>query len=124
MPINPPQPATQSQPDEIFPDAPPSVLCSWNECSEGHRWATTAQVVKCPGCQGMTLALKKENCPHCNEPCVRMALRCDHIPRGGGLVARCKGQTSPQSETMDVVLERTAWKDAQDGAKFFNADGA
>jgi hypothetical protein len=75
-------------------------------------------VAPCPGCQGSFLAVKKENCPFCNEPAVRMSLRTDHLPRGAGNVPRCKGVV-PYGESMDITLERNDWKQAEAESKLF-----
>lgn len=84
--------------------------CSFNECAGGHRWAPVMVLVKCPGCQGSVLAQKMENCPYCNEPVLRTTLRHDFVPKGGGVVPRCRG-AKIYGETLDILVERTGWKE-------------
>jgi hypothetical protein len=103
---------------EIFPSSPIIPLCSWNECLGGHRWSTTLQTVLCGGCKAPVLAVKKENCPYCNEPVGRMSIRTDHIPSGGGVAARCKREVGG-CETTVIDLQRTGWVEVQNKTKFF-----
>ena len=51
-----------------------------------------------------------------------MSLRSDHIPRGGGVQARCQGHPC-QGETMDIDIARVHWKEAQQETKFFEERG-
>lgn len=46
-----------------------------------------------------------EQCPVCNEPTKAWRFRTDHVMRGGGVVARCKGQEN-HAEVVEVTLER------------------
>ena len=102
----------------VFTDPPPQVLCSWQECLGGHRWRATLVVTLCQGCQTPVLAVKKENCPYCNEPTTKASIRSDYLPGGAGLAARCKGQICG-GETMDIELIRTHWVEAQEKAVLF-----
>jgi|SRR5580700_1300992 hypothetical protein len=113
LPTPPPQEA-----QDIFPSSPPTRFCSWCECLGGHRWAATLVVVPCGGCKCGVVALKKENCPYCNEPVSKISLRSDHLPKGGGMAQRCLGQPV-NGETLDIVLEKHAWKEAQEQATLF-----
>lgn len=103
---------------ELFPDSPSRTLCSWNECLSGHRWPPTILGAPCKACTVSVIALKKENCPFCNEPVVRTSLRVDMVPRGGGIATRCTGQ-EVVGETVDILLERTEWKEVEASYKDF-----
>lgn len=72
-------------------------------------------VGECPGCKGPVLALKKENCPFCNEPTSHVSIRNDHIPRGGGLAPRCQGVIG-QADSLDIHLDKREWKEAEEKA--------
>jgi hypothetical protein len=103
----------------LFPPPASMEMCSWNECLAGHKWLATVAIAPCPSCKASVLAVKKENCPYCNEPVSKMSLRSAHIPRGGGLAGRCVGQVGV-GEEVDILLERTHWEDAEKEAKFFH----
>lgn len=75
-------------------------------------WPAILAVGACPGCTGSVLAVQKTNCPFCNEPAIRSVLRSDFIPRGMGLVGRCKGQ-NVIGESLDIELIRGGWKEAE-----------
>jgi hypothetical protein len=102
----------------LFESQPDPKPCSWNECTQGHRWTPTILGAPCNGCRVTTIAVKKENCPFCNEPPIRTSLRIDFVPRGGGISMRCKGQ-EVQGESVDVMLERTQWREVQEKYKTF-----
>ncbi len=102
----------------VFPSPSIQTWCSWNECLAGHRWVVTMVAAQCPGCKSPILAVRKENCPYCNEPVGKVSLRSDHLPPAGGVATRCSGQIG-NGETLDIVLERTHWKEAQDAATLF-----
>ena len=86
--------------------------CSWAECGQGHQWRPTLALTECAGCGSPTLMAKQENCPFCNEPTLRISLRHDVIPRGGGVAKRCEMQ-KPQGESLDIILERILWKEVE-----------
>lgn len=114
-------PAKPIEAREVFPSAPAgpaTVPCNWNECLGGHRWPVSIVTTKCPGCGADTIAVKMENCPFCNEPASRRSLRVDHIPRGGGMNARCKGQPLC-GPSVDVEFECNHWEVAQREVKSF-----
>jgi len=102
----------------VFKEQVPIVPCSWNECTEGHRWPPTVAVVDCPGCKGPVVAFMLTNCPFCNEPVKTTSLRSDHVPRGGGCAPRCQGIKGP-GDTMDLFLERNHWREATGLVKEF-----
>lgn len=106
------------QGNEIFPSQPTILLCSWFECLGGHRWPATLASPPCPTCKGSVIAIKKENCPYCNEPQVRMSFRADQIVKGGGLTSRCKGDLT-HAESMDIQLESQIWRESQSKATTF-----
>lgn len=104
-----------------FPEieSPPRLNpCSYNQCLSGHIWPAMLALAKCPGCTGGVIAVQKTNCPFCNEPVTRTVLRSDFIPRGGGVVARCTGQ-SGMGESVDVDLQRTEWQEIQGKSRTF-----
>lgn len=105
--------------EELFPSSPPHQGCSWNRCTGGHKWPVTLLVAKCPGCGGAVLAVKKENCPYCNEPTKEMSLRSDYLPRGTGVAPRCKGVPVP-GDSLDITLERTHWQEAEEKTRFYH----
>lgn len=109
---------TEITKEGVFPPTPSYELCSYNECLNGHRWLATMAVAPCPTCKGGVLAVKKENCPYCNEPTKRMSLRSDYIPAGGGIVPRCQN-VQPLGESMDIELIRHHWEEAERDTKFF-----
>jgi hypothetical protein len=86
--------------------------CSWIEGVCGHKWVPTLALAGCRGCGSPILMVKQENCPYCNEPAKTVVVRSDHVPKGGGVVERCKGQ-APGGETLDIVMERTQWKEIE-----------
>jgi hypothetical protein len=100
--------ATQGSPTVAFPVEKVVQPCSWNECSQGHRWAPVLALAQCTGCRVPIIAVQKVNCPVCNEPVVRTSLRSDFVPRGSGVSKRCEG-AKPGGESVDVLLERTEW---------------
>lgn len=102
----------QTELDSVFIDKPQIKPCSYIIGTCGHQWAPKVALVNCAGCNSFVLAAKMENCPFCNEPAKELSLRSDHIPRGGGVTKRCFGEM-PYGETMDIVLERHHWSDAQ-----------
>lgn len=116
VPGTPGSPADASESLSVpFPeiDPPPTPdPCSFNECLAGHRWPVTLALGSCQGCSGGIVAVQKTNCPVCNEPIVRTQIRSDFLPRGAGLAPRCQG-TPPQGESLDIILERSGWKDAE-----------
>lgn len=113
-----PSPTT---PDCPFPEtSPPPVSnpCSFNECLSGHYWPAILALAKCPGCSGNVIAVKKSNCPFCNEPITRTVLRSDFVPAGAGIASRCQGQPVI-GESLDVEMLRTEWKRVQDSTHSF-----
>ena len=111
IPPPPPQ-MEETLPPFEFPSPSLPSPCSFAECEKGHRWQTSLALTPCVGCGAPTLMAKMENCPYCNEPTLRISLRHDHLPKGGGVAKRCKGQ-KPHGETMDILLERSHFKDVE-----------
>jgi hypothetical protein len=105
-------PASASAPIEFPPPTKEITPCSYGECSMGHRFPPTMAVGKCQGDQAPILAIMKVNCPTCNEPTVKMSIRCDVVPRGAGVAMRCQGQM-PFGESIDIGFELNEWKRAQ-----------
>lgn len=100
-------------------DPPPAQApCSYNQCLSGHIWPAILALAKCPGCTGGVLAVQKTNCPFCNEPITRTVLRSDFVPRGGGVIGRCLGQTG-MGETLDIEMVRTEWKSVEGTTRTF-----
>ena len=105
--------------EPIFTDQPSLALCSYNQCLAGHIWPITLAVAPCPGCKSPVLAIKRENCPICNEPVVHASIRSDNVPRGAGVSERCLGKLG-LAETLDIVLDRSQQvKQAEEGMKNF-----
>lgn len=115
-------PVVASAPTECpFPesDTPPRLdPCSFNKCASGHIWPAVLAIAKCPGCAGAVIAVQKVNCPFCNEPIVETNLRSDFVPRGAGMAARCAGQL-PTGDSLDIQLQRTAWREVEATTKDF-----
>jgi hypothetical protein len=101
---NPPKPQIP------FKDDKPLILCSWNECLNGHKWKPAVIAVECPECKSPSIMVRMENCPFCNEPTKKISLRSDHIPRGAGVSKRCSGEKI-YGESLDIQLEREHWKE-------------
>lgn len=80
-------------------------LCTFNQCSRGHRWPPKLQISNCPQCHTPVIAMLKEQCPICNEPVDKCVLRSDHTPRGAGVPPACTGQTG-MSDCIEMVLVR------------------
>jgi hypothetical protein len=97
-------PATIPIAPVAFPPKVATLLCSEQECPNGHRWAPTVAIAACPGCKAPVLALRMEQCPTCNEPPARLRLRCDHVALGGGIVAICKGAAAPPQMAPEVTM--------------------
>lgn len=89
---------------DFGPDAP-AVSCSWNECTDGHRWPPAMQVTGCPGCKAPILAVKMVQCPVCNEPVTKLVFRSDHMPHGGQVTPMCRGAAS-LNEVLMVAIDR------------------
>lgn len=116
-----PSQVVNGAPNCPFPEGPtPPALepCSYNECTQGHKWPAILALARCPGCTGAIIAVQKTNCPFCNEPTSRSVLRSDFVPRGAGVVARCQGQI-PIGESLDVECQRTGWKAAEKETRTF-----
>ena len=103
-------------PEVRFPETKTLLPCSWAECGNGHKWKPVLALVECPECKGPCLMAKMENCPFCNEPVLRVSLRHDHLPKGGGIARRCLGQ-KPHGESVDIILERNHWKEVEGQSK-------
>lgn len=54
------------------------------------------------------LAVRMENCPHCNEPVRRTQVRTDHIGYKQSIAPLCKGAPT-NAEVGFVELERDHW---------------
>lgn len=80
--------------ESLFPQPGVVNLCSYNECSAGHKFTAQLALARCPGCQQAILAVKMVQCPVCNEPVSKMLLRTDHMPQGGGITPMCQGAAS------------------------------
>jgi hypothetical protein len=86
----------------------PTVLtaCTANTCSNGHEWTPTLQLTQCPGCKGALLAIKMDQCPICNEPCSKLRLRADHLPKGGAITPLCRGsQTLADTHVIELAYQ-------------------
>jgi hypothetical protein len=92
----------------IFEDAPHVELCSWMECSRGHRFLPQLGIATCPGCNAPILARRMVNCPVCNEPTVKVQIRTDHISKGMRIVPMCQGGKS-QGEVAAIEMECRHW---------------
>ena len=79
--------------------------CSYAVCSNRHQWPITLALGKCPGCQGLVIARKLENCPNCNEPADFIDLRIDHMS-GNQIGPACQG-TIYSGYSGNIRLERT-----------------
>ena len=88
-----------------FGTPPPTEPCSWNECSRGHKFPPIIQMAQCPGCKGSIVAVKMTNCPICNEPVTRLALRMEHLPQPGQITAMCQG-AGTLNEVIQLKVER------------------
>ena len=86
---------TDSAPMGEIPFVPtPNVegVCSWVECSNGHRWVPEVAISRCRGCKGPIVALRMVGCPVCNEPASKHGLRVEHIVDGAWLGRACMGE--------------------------------
>ena len=79
--------------------------CSVAVCSNRHQWPLTIALGKCPGCGGLVVARKLENCPNCNEPADFIDIRIDHMA-GNQIGPACQG-TIYSGYSGNIRLERT-----------------
>lgn len=103
-----PEVATSTSAEQYFewpPQEPVVQLCTSNQCSGGHVWPAKLALVDCPGCAAPVLLVLMEQCPQCNEPTQTFRMRTDHIMKGGGYTAQCKGQKNA-AEVTEICMER------------------
>ena len=112
------QQTQEAQQELSWQDGPPQgEPCTLNRCSHGHTWPIALQVGRCPGCQGVLVAIRQENCPYCNEPSIQLKVRIDHVPsRGGQFIGACRGASAPWS-IHTVVIEKEPWWDKAEEVK-------
>lgn len=75
-----------------FPEIVKIDPCTYNECTNGHKWPMQLAIAQCPGCQAPILGVRMVNCPVCNEPVSKVKVRTDHMAGGMGIAAVCRGQ--------------------------------
>lgn len=91
----------------------PAKMCSFFECMAGHFWPARLAVTACPGCKTARLASKRENCPFCNEPQLRLTIQADHLVPGMPLGAVCQGQLChPNDISSTLTMQFELWGDA------------
>lgn len=115
-------PGGPSTPDTtLFPEVTLLRPCSENICVNGHSWPPTMVLAKCGygtpqgwnGCGAPVLSVRMENCPHCNEPVARLRLRTDHTGPARFPVPVCIPGSKSPAEIVDVILERTHYKQVE-----------
>ena len=89
-----------------IPKQDEKVLCSWQECERGHKWAVEVASVKCGGCDTPVVAIRMVSCPRCNEPAIRQCVRTEHVGNGQWLRKSCLGEGNVHEQGVAVLLER------------------
>lgn len=90
-----------------FPETVKIEPCTKNECPNGHRWPAQLALANCPGCGAQILMVRMTNCPVCNEPTSKFALRTDHTNQGFGIAALCRGQQGVAESNL-IEMNRNA----------------